>query len=99
MLDDLLKSPKPNSPPTTLCAFGAGDYILEKEPDIVKEFRSKSMKKYKTAMIIRSPKYRHLYQNGKEKDRFFRYIDELKVDIQIADDTIAILSLEQSSPI
>ena len=99
MLDDLLKSPKPNTPQNTLCAFGAGDYIIEKEPEIVKEFRSKSMKKYKSAMIIRSPKYKHLYLNGKGKDRFFRYIEELKVDIQIADDTIAILSLEQASPI
>lgn len=99
MLDDLLKTPTPNSPPETLCAFGAGDYILRKEPEIVKKFRSKSMKKYKTAMILRAPKYRHLYASSDKNDRYFRHIDELKVDIQIAGDTIAILSLDHTSPI
>lgn len=99
MLDDLLKSPSPNTPPTTLCAFGAGDYIFRQEPDIVKKFRAKSMKKYKSTMIIRAPKYKELYTDGRKQDQYFQYIDELKVDIQITEDTIAILSLEHISPI
>lgn len=57
------------------------------------------MKKYKTTMIIRSPKYQHLYTDSQKQNRYFRHIDELKVDIQIAEDTIAILSLEHASPI
>ena len=99
MLDDLLKSPVPNAPPSTLCAFGAGDYIFRKEPEIVKKFRAKSMQKYKTTMILRAPKYKDLYTNGKKQNQYFQYIDELKVDIQIAEDTIAILCLEHTSPI
>ena len=99
MLDDLLKSPNTHSRAETLFAFGAGDYILSKEPEIVRKFRAKSMKKYKTALIIRAPKYQHLYANIKNQNHYFEHIDELKVDIQISEDTIAILSLEQISPI
>ena len=101
MLDDLLKSTqsKSHSPPMTLCAFGAGDYISWQEPNIVNKIRSKSLKKYKSAMIIRAPKYKYLYENWIKKDKYFQYIDELKVDIQIAEDTISILSIEHSSPI
>lgn len=56
------------------------------------------MKRYKTALIIRAPKYKHLYQNTQKQDHYFQHIDELKVDIQITKDSIAILSLEHASP-
>lgn len=50
-------------------------------------------------MIMRAPKYQHLYTDARKENRYFHHIDELKVDIQIAEDSIAILSLEHASPI
>lgn len=57
------------------------------------------MKKYKTALIIRAPKYKKLYPNASKRNRYFQYIDELKVDIQITEDTLAVLSFDPVSPI
>lgn len=99
MLDDLLSPVATNPLAETLYAFGAGDYISLREPEIVKKFRSKSLKKYKRSMIIRAPKYKHLYYGEQTPKQYFRYIDEWKVDIQITRDAIAIISLEETSPI
>lgn len=52
-------------------------------------------------MVIRAPKYQHLHAVGdpQKQNQYFRHIDELKVDIQITDDTLVITNVENTSPI
>lgn len=87
--------------PTKLYSFGAGDYFLEKEPDLIENFRKKWMKAYKEVYIIRSKKYASLHteEPAKIKTKYFKHIDELKVDIQITDDKMTITSLWETKPV
>ncbi len=51
--------------------------------------------------MIRSEKYRQLHTNDpiKMQTKYFRILEELKVDIQIIDDKISISSIENNAPI
>lgn len=87
--------------PTSLYSFGAGDYFLGKEPELIKNFRKKGQKVYRDTYVIRSPKYKSLHTNDGEKryNRYFQHIEELKIDIQIVDDVLTIASMENTAPI
>ncbi len=88
------------STPTNLFSFGAGDYFLTKEPELVKKFRAKSAKRYKKVNILRSAKYQSLHKDDiRSTHRYFHFIEELKIDIQIVEDKLSIVSLENSSPV
>lgn len=86
--------------PTNLYSFSAGDYFLSKVPDAVTRFRKKSPAKYEHVWIIRSPKYAPLHTGPKAGTltRYFRTIDELKVDIQIVEDRMSIVSVDGAVP-
>jgi len=93
MSDELLKDSN------EMLSFWAGDYFLEKYPNIIETFRKKSKKQYKKVKILRAKKYEYLHQNDKRSEhRYFNHIDELKIDIQITEDKISIISLDNSVP-
>lgn len=50
--------------------------------------------------MLRSEKYRTLHNDDpiKKKTKYFRTLEELKVDIQIIDDRISISSVENNAP-
>lgn len=82
-----------------LFSFSAGDYFLLKQPELIEKFRSKSIKKYKNVYVFRAPKYKQLHKDNTQSiHRYFRFIEELKIDIQITEDRLSIISLENSSP-
>lgn len=84
----------------TLLSFGAGDYYMEKYPDLVKNFRKKSQKQNQKVLIFRGNKYKDLHKNdNRSTHRYFSTIDEFKIDIQIKEDKLSIVSLENSFPI
>lgn len=95
MYDELIQTP------TDLYSFWAWDYFISKEKTLIESFRKKSQKTYKTIYVIRSPKYKDLHQNDTKKmnTRYFEGIDELKVDIQIVQDKMSIISLWEPKPI
>jgi hypothetical protein len=83
-----------------LFSFWAWDYFLGQEPELVKKFRSKSLKQYNKVKIFRSPKYQSLHKNdNRSTHQYFQYIDELKIDIQITEDKLSIISLENNAPV
>ena len=86
---------------TTLYSFWAWDYFLQKEEEFIKKFRKKSIKSYDNVYIIRAPKYEKLHKNDvvKQKTKYFKHIEELKIDIQIVDDKMTITSLWEPTPI
>ncbi len=95
MLDELLTHP------TTLYSFGAGDYFLEKEPELILNFRKKAKHAYKKVFVMRSPKYRHLHEKDplNYQTKYFQSLNELEVDFQITDDMLSITSIKQSIPV
>ena len=68
MFDSLLEKP------TKLYSFWAGDYFLEKAPNLIEKFRKKGIKTYKEVAIIRAKKYEPLHQNDsiKIKTKYLR---------------------------
>lgn len=95
MFDELLTHP------TELYSFGAGDYFLSKEPELINDFRKKAKKVYRNVYVMRSPKYKviHTTDTPSKQNRYFKSIDELKVDIQIVDDLMTIATIEGAAPI
>ncbi len=89
------------SHPTEIFSFGAGDYFLAKEPRFIESFRKKAFKIYKEVYVLRPSKYQALHTNDPKNrhNRYFKHIEELKIDIQIIDDMITIASLEGFVPI
>lgn len=82
--------------------FGAGDYFLDRVPDVVKKFRRNAAKQYKSAKILRVPKYRERHTDEKDpsrRTRYFRFLEELKIDIQIVEDKIAISSIASGASV
>ena len=51
--------------------------------------------------MLRSPKYKaiHTTDTTKKQNRYFKHIEELKVDIQIVDDLMTIATIEDPSPV
>ena len=100
-IERLLEELTKNTTDSTL-SFGAGDYLIQENPEIIQSFRKKAVKQYKNIQIIRSPKYKSLHEdkdNAKMSTRYFKSLSELKVDFQICDDQISILSTSNSAPI
>jgi hypothetical protein len=95
MFDELLLHP------TSLYSFGAGDYFLQKEPHLIESFRKKSRNVYQDTYVMRAKKYQplHLKAVPHRHNRYFQFIEELKVDIQIVDDVLTIASLENIAPV
>lgn len=94
MSDELLKDS------SEMLSFWAGDYFLEKYPDIVLAFRSKSKKQYKKVKIIRPKKYEKLHTNDNRiENKYFKHIEELKIDIQITKEKLSIISLNNANPV
>lgn len=95
MFDELLTHP------TELYSFGAGDYFLQKEPELIDKFRKKAKKVYRNVYVMRSPKYKaiHTTDTTNKQNHYFKNIEELKVDIQIVDDLITIATIEDPAPI
>lgn len=83
--------------------FSAGDYLLQKIPEVVHRFRGKSKHNFLSKKIIRSPKYKDLHKedpySSTVETRYFKSLEELTVDIQIVDDLVSIISAEQDSPV
>lgn len=96
MLMDLSKEPG------EMYTFGAWDYFNTKKPNLTKKFRQNALQVNREIYVIRSPKYRELHEGKDEKLRhtnYFKYIEELKMDIQIRKETIAITSIFDNAPI
>ncbi len=95
MFDELLVHP------TELFSFGAGDYLLSKQPELIKNFRKKAKNMYRNVYVLRSPKYKaiHTTDTAKKQNRYFKYIEELKVDIQIVDDLMTIVTIEDPASV
>ncbi len=88
--------------PGEMYSFGAGDYFNTKMPDLVKKFRHNAHKVLREIYVIRSPKYRELHEGKIEKQlhtHYFKYIEELKMDVQIREETIGITSIFDNAPI
>jgi hypothetical protein len=96
LLDTLVKKE------TDLYSFGAGDYFLSKQPDLIAKFRAKAKQKYKNIFVMRAPKYRSVHEgkdSGNFQTKYFSAIDELTVDIQITEDMLSIISVDDNAPI
>jgi len=78
-----------------LKSFGAADYIEAMYPDKLKKIQSKVQKGYKEMQMIRAGKYRakHDKDAAHIKTRYFKFLEELKVDISVIGNKIAISSL------
>ena len=87
--------------PDDLISFGAGDYFLDKTPEIIESFRKKAYSKPKTVKVIRSQKYKIRHHKDPEwiQTRYFRKIEELLVDIQVSKNLISIASINQNMPV
>lgn len=86
---------------TPLYSFGAGDYFLEKEPNLVRKYRNKSEFIHNKVYALRAKKYAPLHTKPVMwvETKYYKYLDELKIDFQITDDVVAISSLEDGCPI
>lgn len=96
MLEEIIEKP------TNLVSFGAGDYFLDRVPELVERFRRSSAKKCKNVKVIRALKYHASHEHEKDPSRetqYFRTLEELKVDIQIIEDKISICSIAENAPI
>lgn len=96
MLMDLSKEPG------KVYTLSAGDYFHTKNPDLVKKFRQNAHKIDREVYVIRPPKYWELHEVKTEKNyhtNYFKYIDELKIDIQIRKEAIGITSMFDNAPI
>ncbi len=83
--------------PTDVVSFWARDYYLQVAPELFSAFRKKAKFWYTNAKVIRANKYRGKYNNietQKIKTWYFKYIDELKVDIQMTKDKLSFFSIE-----
>ncbi|MDD5770044.1 MAG: helix-turn-helix domain-containing protein [Candidatus Gracilibacteria bacterium] len=87
--------------PGILYTFGAGDYIKQKYEGMIKNFRNKAYKIFKEIMIFRSPKYAEIHKDDDRvlNTKYFKHIEELKVDIQIVDDKMTITCVEDPHPV
>jgi len=83
-----------------IVCFGAGDYVHEKYPQMVEDFRRKAHQDKRATRIIRAPKYRDLHEEDPKhvQTRYFKNIDELTVDIQVFQNKMSILSIDKGAP-
>lgn len=86
---------------SSLYSFSAGDYFLQKEPELIQRYRTKSNYAHKNVQIIRAKKYEPLHKNDPSfmQTQYYQNINELRIDIQIAGDTLSIASMENDYPI
>jgi sugar-specific transcriptional regulator TrmB len=87
--------------PSHLLSFGAGDYFLKHCPNLVESFREKAYKTYKSIKVIRAPIYKHKHKKKEHNihTKFFPFLQEQKVDIQITDNIMTIASIDKNHPI
>lgn len=88
--------------PGEVRTLSAGDYISERNPELVKRFRQRAMQINRDIYVIRAAKYKKVHESKNEKHyktRYFRHLDELKIDIQIREGTIWLVSILDNAPI